>query len=198
MLKNAAYPSSLDGRNKTKITDEGISLAQRDIQIMIWKKLSIKLESNNLHSVLTCIEPLEKALTLALQRCQQTMLNYQPSFLEPRLDNLQADIYFDNTITPGELYKSIRRLSERFGGDYFIPNNIEMQGEYRFNVKVVQQKLNSTRQQQKCPEVTISKEKVHIFGGMPLYMVIDLRDRMQLCYRDVADKYLFDDDEPIK
>ena len=36
---------------------------------MIWKKLSIKLESNNLRSVLTCIEPLENALKLALQRC---------------------------------------------------------------------------------------------------------------------------------
>lgn len=30
---------------------------------------------------------------------------------------------------------------------------------------------------------------------MPLYMVMDLRDRMQLCYKDVTDKYLFDDDQ---
>lgn len=127
-LKNVAYPSSLDGRSKTKINDEGISLTQRNIQIMIWKKLSIKLESKKLHSVLTCIEPLEKALTLALQRCQQTMLNYQPSFLEPKLDHVQAMIPFDSKISnANELYKCFRRLSERFGGDYFIPSNIEVQ-----------------------------------------------------------------------
>lgn len=58
--------------------------------------------------------------------------------------------------------------------------------------------MNSTRQQQKSPEVTINTTGISVFGGMPLYMVIDLRDRMQLCYRDVTDKYLFDDDEPIK
>lgn len=123
------------------------------------------------------------------------MLNYQPSFLEPKLDNLQAKIPFSNNVSANELHKTIRRLSERFGGDYFIPNNIEVQGEYKFNVKVVLQRQNSTKQQQKSPEVTLNTVGISVFGGMPLYMVIDLRDRMQLCYRDVADKYLFDDDE---